>query len=1057
MKINLLRKKVSGIGVLLTALWLQCFFAGSLLADTNYLQRDDELFAPQQSTIITGQVVSMENNEGLPGVNIVVKNTSDGTITDLNGEYRIEVPSPETVLVFSSVGFVTEEIVVGARTRIDIAMNPDIKALEEIVVVGYGIQEKMNLTGSVATVQSKEIVKVPTANVSGVLTGKAPGLLTKQSAGVPGADYTTLSIRGFEEPLVLVDGIETSWTRLDPNEIESISVLKDASAAVYGSRAGNGVVLITTKRGTTDRAVVTYNGSYTVQNPTTIPEFVSSWKYAEMLREGELNSGMPLTYTEEDVQKFKDGSDPDYVNENWYDATFIDWAPMQSHNLAVRGGTEKVKYYMTAGFLDQSSIYRSGDLSFKRYNIRSNVDVQVTDRLSASFDLSYRNELRYAPETSLDNIWINLKTALPVYRATLPDPTIGGAYSGFLERSPYAQTIRKMTGFNDDSQRYLTGKISVNYKIPAIKGLEAQAGLNYATTNTHIKIQDRPFDIYSYDYENDQYATHGSNGANSLTETFTEFTQLYPLVSLTYDNTFGNHHLKGLLLAEGIDTDRSFLRTGKVDLLSLDMPYMYVGSGENVTADGRDTETGRVSSVGRLNYIYNEKYLFEGTFRLDASHKFPKHSRWGFFPSVSAGWRLSEEPFIKDNLSWIDDIKLRASYSQTGQDTNVGSFSHITGYEILPGKDQVYVFGTNVYRMIRTTGLANPDVTWYSMNNYNVGIDASFMRGLIGFEFDVFHRIVDGLFAEPLDQYPSTFGAELPLLNINSTEDRGFDLLLKHKRQIGRDFNYSITGTLTYAREKYRRWAESPYTDPDQIRIDQREGNYTNRWIGYKSDGIFMSQEEIDNHYINQDEQGNVSLKPGDIRYVDLNNDSIINWRDQDVIGYGEFPDLTYGLDMQVQYKGFSLSALFQGASMFNSMISDVLRGPLQNLSVPFEYQYKYRWQPDPENPGVNINPDARLPRVLGEGVGTNTNNNKASDFWLQDATYLRLKNLNISYTLPSSLSGRSNINVYIAGSNLVTFSKLGIYKKSVDPEATQYQKFYPPVKTVSLGVNVTL
>lgn len=1056
MRLKLLRKDVSKTRYLLTALWLQCFVAGSLwAADINH-QRDNQRLVPQQSITVTGRVTAMENNEGLPGVNVVVKNTSQGTITDIDGNYSIEVPSGETVLVFSSVGFVTEEVIVGARTRIDLSMTPDIKSLEEIVVVGYGIQEKMNLTGSVSTVQSKDIVKVPSANVSGVLTGKAPGLLTKQSAGVPGADYTTLSIRGFDEPLVLVDGIETSWTRLDPNEIESISVLKDASAAVYGSRAGNGVILITTKRGTTDRATVTYSGSYTVQDPTTIPEFVSSWKYAEMLREGELNSGIPTTYSEEDIQKFRDGNDPDYVNENWYDATFIDWAPMQSHNLGVRGGTDKVKFYLTAGFLDQSSIYKSGDLSFKRYNARSNVDVQVTDRLSASFDLSYRNELRYAPETTLDNIWINLKTAMPVYSATLPDPSRGGAYSGFLERSPYAQTIRKMTGFNDDFQRYLTGKISVNYKVPGIEGLEAQAALNYAINNIHRKIQDRPFDILSYDHENDLYVSHGSNGANSLSETFSEYTQLYPLVSLTYNRKFGQHDVKALLLAEGIDTDYSFVTSDKRDLLSLEIPYMYVGSPENVKVDGNARETGRVSSVGRLNYAFNEKYLLEGTFRFDASHKFPKNSRWGFFPSVSAGWRLSEEPFIKDNVSWIDDVKLRASFSQTGDD-NVGDFKYLTGFGILDGAGELYVFGSNVYRLIRNTGLPNPDITWLSMTNYNAGIDASFMQGLVGFEFDVFHRIVDGLFAEPLDQYPTTFGAELPRLNINSTQDRGFDLLFKHKNQVGRDFNYSIAATVTYAREKYRKWAESPYTDPDQIRIDKLEGNYTNRWIGYKSDGIFMSQEEIDNHYIDQDEQGNVSLKPGDIRYVDLNNDSLINWRDQDVIGYGDFPDLTYGLDMQVQYKGFSLSALFQGASMFNSMISDVLRGPLQNLSVPFDYQYKYRWQPDPDNPGVNINPDARLPRLLGEGVGTNTNNNKASDFWLQDATYLRLKNLNISYTLPQSISGRTNINVYLAGSNLITLSKLGIYKKSVDPEMTQYQKFYPPVKTVSLGVNVTL
>jgi hypothetical protein len=300
----------------------------------------------------------------------------------------------------------------------------------------------------------------------------------------------------------------------------------------------------------------------------------------------------------------------------------------------------------------------------------------------------------------------------------------------------------------------------------------------------------------------------------------------------------------------------------------------------------------------------------------------------------------------------------------------------------------------------------------------------------------------------------------LPELNINTTEDRGFELTLSHRSNVGADFRYNISLMGALAREKYRYWSESQYDDPDEIRIYQRTGRYTNRWIGYLSDGLFMDQSEIDNHAVDQDQAGNSTLRPGDIKYVDRNEDGIIDWRDQDVIGYGDFPDLSYGINLQLQYKNFSLTALFQGASMFNSMISDVLRGPLQNLGNPFEFQYTYRWQPDPNNPDVNINPAARLPAVLGDGVGTNTNNNKASDFWLQDATYLRLKNVNLNYAIPRAVTeriGLKDVNVYVAGSNLLTWSKLGIYKSSVDPEMTGYEKFYPPVKTVAFGLNITL
>lgn len=1010
----------------------------------------------QQTKSITGKVTDL-SGATIPGVSVLVKGTANGTITDHVGNFSLANVPENGTLQFSFVGMKTKEVTIGGRSQINVTMEEETIGLDEIVTVGYGTQKKVNLTGSVSTVQSEDLVKVPSANVSEVLTGKASGLFTKQGQGVPGADYATISIRGYDEPLILVDGIETSWTRMDPNEIESISVLKDAAAAVYGARAGNGVILITTKRGMSNKPSILYTSNYSFQAPTTVPEFVSSAKYTELLREGQFNLGLPYTYSEEDIQKYKAGNDPDYLNENWYKAAFREWSPMQSHNVAVRGGNEKIKYYMSVGYLDQSGTYKSGDLSFNRYNARSNVDAQITDRLSVSIDMSYRNEERDAPQTSLDNIWINLKTALPIWRATLPDPQKGGAYSGFLERSPVAQTISSMTGFNNDIQRYFTGKISLKYKIPGIDGLEANTSLNYSVNNKYNKVQDKPFDLFSYDYKNQLYIPWGSNGANSLNESSSQYTQLYPMVSLNYDKQIGDHSVQGLLLAEGINTDYFFMAAGRIDLLSLEVPYLFAGSPDNLTNNGGAVKTGRVSYVGRANYSYKAKYLLEGTFRFDASHKFPTDSQWGFFPSVSAGWRISEESFLKDNFSWIDNLKLRASYSKSGND-NVEAFKFLTGYEILTDPTQVYVFGSDVSRLIRSTGLPNPDITWLDMTSYNVGLDGSFMNGLVGFEFDLFNRITDNIFGQPLETYPSTFGATLPQINLNSTEDMGFELKLTHRNKIGNDFTYNVAGSVSLAREKYKRWSESPYNEEDEIRIYQKTGKYTNRWIGYKSDGLFMNQDEITNHTVNQDQAANKTLRPGDIRYIDLNDDKVIDWRDQDVIGYGTFPDLTYGLNMEMQYKGFGISALFQGASMFNSMIADALRGPLTNQGNAFEFQYKYRWQPDPANPTVNINPDTRLPSISTEG--TNPNNNKASDFWLQDATYLRLKNLNISYTLPKQLVkkiGMQDVNVYVAGSNLLTFSRLGIYKRSVDPEATDYQKFYPPVKTISLGLNITL
>jgi TonB-linked SusC/RagA family outer membrane protein len=1016
-----------------------------------------------QSKDITGRVTA-ETGQPLAGVTVFAKGTTTGTFTDSDGRYKLSIPSGTISLVFSFVGMKTVEEPVGTRTVIDMVLYPEEIGLDEVVVVGYGEQKKVNLTGSVSTVQKEDLVKVPSANISEILTGKAPGLLTKQSTGVPGQDFTTLSIRGYDAPLVLVDGIETSWSRLDPTEIESISVLKDAAAAVYGSRAGNGVVLITTKRGAGTKPSINYSSNFTFQNPTVLPEYISSWKYAEMLREGEFNSGIPYTYTEEEIQLFKDGTDPDYINEDWYSAIFRNWALMQSHNLGISGGNERVKFFLSVGYLDQQSTFKSGDLKFGRYNARSNVDAQISDRLSVSVDLSYRNEQRFEPQATfqnsdpLTNIWTDLKLALPVWPARLPDPDIGGAYSGFTTRSPLAQTYSELTGSIDDRQQYWAGRISLNYKIPVIEGLEFNALLNYTGNNTYVKNQDKPFEVFSYDNANDLYVSWGINGENTLTEEFTSYTQLYPLVSLKYENTFGNHAIQGLLLAEGINTDYNYLSGGRVNLLSLEIPYMFAGSPENITNNSGAVETGRVSYVGRANYSFKNKYLVEGTFRYDASHKFPEETRWGFFPSVSAGWRISEESFVKDNISWIDNLKIRASYSKAGDD-NVSAFKYLTGYEILSDPTQVYVFGSNVYRLIRSTGLPNPDITWLDMTSYNIGLDGRFLDGLIGVELDFFYRLTENIFGQHLEAYPSTFGATLPQLNLNSTDDRGFELTLSHRNKIGRDFTYSMAGTVSLAREKYKDWSEVLYDDPDEIRIYKKTGNYTNRWIGYKTDGLFMSQQEIDECDVNQDEANNSTLVPGDIRYVDLNGDKIIDWRDQDQIGYGTFPDLVYALDMQADYKGIGITILLQGASMFNINIDDTYRGPLTNWGPPLEFHYKYRWQPDPTNPDVNINPDARLPALVGDGTGTRTHNRKTSDFWLQDATYLRLKNLNISYTIPNvwtKKAGIQDLRLFIAGSNVLTISKLGIYKNSQDPEGGGL-KYYPPVKTVSFGLNVTL
>lgn len=755
----------------------------------------------QQGNLINGKVTDV-TGQPLPGVTVVVKGTTTGTVTNADGEYFFEELPPNAVLVFSFVGMKTQEVEADNKTTINITMQIDAIGLEEVVAVGYGTQKKVNLTGSVSTVQSEDIVKVPTTTVASTLSGKVPGLLVQQATGAPGMDGANISIRGFGNPLVLVDGVEMSWNRLDPNDIESVSVLKDASAAIYGSRAGNGVILITTKRGSKNEEMsIKYNGAISFQTPTVLPDFVPSWKYAELLREGEAFQGLSFTYSEEDVQKFKQGGDPNYPNTDWYNVIMKEWAPMQTHNISANGGSEKINYYLSIGYLNQGSLFESGDLNYERYNARSSIDAQIRKDLSISLDLSYSNELRDQPQASLGEIWHDIFWSRPDYPYEIPDPELGASYAGFDVRNPYRQTYKDYTGFIDGRYENLLGAISIDYKIPKVKGLEVKARLNYLKTNNYNKTQDRPFEILKYDYTSETYTSYGFNGNNKLNEHASFYRQFFPRLSFNYENTFGDHSVKGILVGEWIDSEYNYLSAGKVDLLSLELPYLFAGAVDNTIADGYKREEGHVSYISRLNYSYKDKYLLEGSLRTDASYKFPKNSRWGYFPSISAGWRITEENFMK-NLTWLDNLKLRLSYSETGDD-NVGDFKYLSGFNIRNDMVEqhlhtLYMFGENTYRLIAPTSLANPDITWLNMTVYNLGLDANFLNNLFGLEVDYFFRIVDNIFGQPVDQYPSTFGADLPQINLNSTDNRGIDLKITHFNKIGNDFSYSVVGNFLY-------------------------------------------------------------------------------------------------------------------------------------------------------------------------------------------------------------------------------------------------------------------
>ena len=1014
-------------------------------------------------------VVSDENDEGLPGATIIIKGTTIGTVTDINGEFSLKA-FPDTLIIVSYSGYERQEISIDNQTILNIKLTPDVETLKEVVVVGYGAQEKINITGSVATIKQEELVTVPVANTSNLIAGKVPGVMTRQNSGLPGGENTQIRIRGFSQaPLVLVDGVQMDFSRVDQNDIASISVLKDASAAVYGARAGNGVILVTTKRGEEGAPKISFNSSFTSQSATSFLKHVTPSQYVELIREANLNdfSDADATFTEEDVRNYEEGIEG-YEGGNWIDALIKNNAPMQQYNLNISGGTDNVKYFSSFGYVDQESFFRSRDFDYKRYNIRSNIDINLNENLSLGVDMSYRQDIRERPsKNALSDIWIDLSTAQPIYPTSLPDgvtppdpskPFVSYSGSTTGNRNPIARSSRNIFGTYDRFDNTFRSKIGLSYKIPGVKGLELGANMNIQVLDRSEKSFRNPYNVYRYSQPDQTFTLEGvGNGISSISDSQFRRTMLYPLLSAKYDRNFGSHDLKVLVLAE--QTRRSYSRFSatRKNLFTTSIPELFIGSENEQTNDGSSgSDMGRKSMVARINYKFKDRYLFESTFRADGNVLFAPDNRWGYFPSFSLGWIASEEPFFSasENIS----LKLRASYSQMGNDSANGirGFDYLAGYQ----SQNIYLFGQNISNnTIRTLGEVNPFLSWEVISMYNLGLEGTFLQGRLQVELDYFYRKRENILSNDQKSVAREGGFNLPLTNINVSDDRGIELSAIFQQNLG-DFRISLAPNFAIGKEKFvvRNDLEK-FTDPDYIRIYGREGQWVNRRFGYLSDGIFMSQDEINNHPTIQDGNGNLTLRPGDIKYIDLDNNDTINFRDQDVIGYASnMPEITYGMGVNIKYKNLQLSTGFQGASKFSIYINGPAANMFNNGSIPLAYQYRYAWQPHPDNPNVNINPEAMLPSA---SLSSSTNNSKVSDFWLRDVRYLRVKNINLSYNIPEKTFkkiGLKSTQVYVSSENLTSWTNLGIYKNTFDPEfdpGTQATRRYPITRSYTVGLRV--
>lgn len=1012
----------------------------------------------QQAKTIKGTITDA-TGEPVIGANIVEKGTTNGTITDANGEFTLNLQQKNSTLVVSYIGFTTKEVPVGSSSSLNIKLSEDAEALDEVVVVGYGVQKRASVTGSVASIQSKDIATVKTPNVSNALAGKLPGLRAVQRSGAPGDDDASIDIRGFGNALVIVDGVERDFKQIDANDIESISILKDASAAVYGFKGANGVILVTTKKGEVGKPKITYNGYVGLQNITRYPEYYDGYEYASLYNEAQQNIGVKAPYSADDLERFRQG----IGTTNWYDEVIRKSAPSTYHNLSVSGGAEKVKYFFSLGFMDQEGIYKSKAFNYKKYNVRSNISAEIVKGFTVDLQLSGRLDTRMKPYEAepLSRSIQMAKPVVPIYANDNPDYWSNPGDKG----NPVHLSDIDNVGYDRRDRREFNGSIALNWQVPWVKGLSAKALFSYDYDNLYSRKWYKEYYEYTYDPAKEIYNTTGSHTISELTTENSNYFRPNGQLSLNYKNTFGKHDIGALVLWEFNNDRKDFLKAyrqftvGAIDQIG-------AGDKTNLDNDGWARVSAHAGLVGRINYAYDSKYLAEVSFRYDGSYKFAPDKRWGFFPAVSLGWRVSEESFFKEALPMIDNFKVRGSYGKVGDEGVTGytnkdeedgkykAYQYLTGYYYPSGN---YVLGASgLTNGAKDKGMPNLNLTWYESQTMNVGFEASALSGLINVEFDYFVRKRTGLLTTRQLTLPTTFGQALPIENLNSDKNQGFEIVVGHHHKIG-DFTYDVKANFSATRIYNMHVERAASANMWEDWRNNSNDRYKDIQWGKKVVGQFGSFQEILNAPI-QDNNGNKSLMPGDLRFEDANNDGIIDGKDDQPIGHGNTPRIYYGLNLNGGYKGFDLTLFFQGAAGHEVFTNGDFMSPFiqQGLGNGSTLWLDHWRREDPSDmysawiPGY-------MPALRPTGFSANESNNT---WTMQKASYLRLKTVEFGYTFPKkwmSRAGIENLRVYVNSFNPLTFTSRNGMMKYMDPEnKDSYFRYYPQMKTFNFGVNLT-
>lgn len=1026
-------------------------------------------------TVVKGNVKD-ELGEAIIGANILVKKTSIGTITDINGDFSVQVSDvKDAVLKVSYIGYKDQEIALKGNSNITIVLKEDSEVLDEVTIVAYGVQKKETLTGAISSVKTEALLASPNASVANSLAGKIPGLASVQTSGQPGAEDPRIFIRGAgalseggSSPLILVDGVERSFFQMDPNEIDDITVLKDASAtAVFGVRGANGVILVTTRRGEKGKAKISINSSVGIQTPTRMLRNADSYTYATLHNEREINDGRVPMFDEYAVERFRLGDDPImYPSVDWRSHMLNKSAIQTQHNLNIVGGTDQVRYFISVGYLFQDGLFKkfgnnSEGYNYNRYNYRTNLDIDISKTTVLKMGIGGIVGDRKQSSTDEQSLWRTINNSQPFSSPGVIDGRLIVTPNKFgdIKNSDPVQAVYGR-GYRNNIQNILNMDAQLIQKLDFItKGLTVEVKGSYNTNYTFTKGKNKPatsIEYFTAFYESELdgsnlrpqdpgfnnnivYQVHGDKEKPTYTEQTQRGRDWYFEASMRYNRKFGNHNVSGLVL---------YNQNKKYYPSQLGfIPTAYIGL------------------VGRATYDYKSRYLAEFNIGYNGSENFAPDKRFGTFPAFSLGYILSEEKFMK-NIKFLDFLKFRATVGLVGNDNMSNNrFLYLPdSYNVdLAGQDSEwktnkwgYNFGYDNSTLLKGTvegRLGNPNVTWETSLKQNYGIDLNFLKNRLKAKFDYFiEKRKDILIArKTLPNLTAFTSALLPVVNMGEVHNKGYEAEISWNDRIGEHINYYINANVSYAKNKIIYQDEVEPNEPYLWRTGKQVGAV----FGYVAKG-FYGNDDFD---ISKDSKGRnvyrlkdglpvpqVSVKPGDVKYADLNKDNLIDENDQHQIGYSSRPNYTFGLNYGLEYKGFYFSMNWTGAAERSVTLANQFSTPFSGTLM--KYQTEGIWRPETAD-------SATLPRLSYDNQG---HNYRVSDLWVKNGSYIKLKNLTLGYNFTNRQAlkkiGISQLGIKFTGYNLLTFDHLDI----MDPESNPdwYNDRYPVVKIYNVGVNIT-